>query len=71
MKNIYNVMHTVVQLSTTHVYDDSCGPHVQAPVVALVPEHLRGQVGRGADDALAEALLADDARKTEITEFHL
>ena len=37
----------------------------------LVPEHLRREVRRGPHHALAEALLADDARETEITEFYL
>ena len=42
------------------VDDDPGAPHVQGPVVALVPQHLRGQVGRGPHDRLPEPLLSDD-----------
>ena len=42
------------------VDDDPGAPHVQGPVVALVPQHLRGQVGRGPHDRLSEPLLSDD-----------
>ena len=53
------------------VNDDPGAPHVQGPVVSLVPEHLRGQVGRRAHHRLPEPLLTDDSGKAEITEFHL
>ena len=42
------------------VDDDPGAPHVQGPVVALVPQHLRGQVGRGPHDRFPESLLSDD-----------
>ena len=42
------------------VDDDPGAPHVQGPVVALVPQHLRGQVGRGPHDRFSEPLLSDD-----------
>ena len=49
------------------VDDDPGAPHVQGPVVALVPQHLRGQVGRGPHDRLPEPLLSDDPCKPKIT----
>ncbi len=58
------------------VDDDAQGPHVQGPVEALLledvrVEHLGRQVGGRAHDALAERLLADDARVAKVAQLHL
>ena len=55
----------------THVDDHARRPHVQAPVVPLVAEHLGRQVGRRAHHGLSKAFLTDDARETKVTELHL
>ena len=54
-----------------HVDDHARRPHVQAPVVPLVAEHLGRQVGRRAHHGLSKAFLTNDARETEVTELHL
>ena len=55
----------------SYIDDDTSAPHVQAAIVALVPENLWSEIGRGSHHALPEAFLTNDARKSEITQFHL
>ena len=55
----------------THVDDHARRPHIQAPVVPLVAEHLGRQVGRRAHHGLSKAFLTNDARETKVTELHL
>ena len=54
-----------------YVDDNSSAPHIQTPVVALVPEHLWSQVCRRSNHTLAEAFLADDPGESEITKLDL
>ena len=53
------------------VDDDPHGPHVQGAVVALVAQHLGGQVGRGAHHRAAERTLTDDTGEAKVTQLHL
>ena len=57
--------------SPPDVDDDAHGPHVQGAVVAFVPQHLRGQVGRRAHHGTPEGLLPDDASEAKVAEFDL
>lgn len=53
------------------VHDDAHRPHVQGAVIALVQQHLGGQVSRRAHHRTTERLLTDDTGKTEVTQLHL
>ena len=55
----------------TYVDDDSGTPHVEAAIVALVPQHFRRKVSRSSDHALPETLFSDDAGETEVAQFYL
>ena len=54
-----------------HVDDHARRPHVQAPVVPLVAEHLGRQVGRRAHHGLSKAFLANDAGEPKVAQLHL
>ena len=53
------------------VDDDPCAPHVEGPVVALVPEHLGSKVGRGPNYRLSEPLFSNYSRESKVTQFNL
>ena len=53
------------------VDDDPRAPHVEGPVVALVPEHLGSKVGWGPNYRLSEPLFSNYSRESEVTQFYL
>ena len=53
------------------VDDDPSAPHVEGPVVALVPEHLGSKVGWCTNYRLSEPLFSNYSRESEVTQFNL
>ena len=51
--------------------DDPGAPHVEGPVVALVPEHLGSKVGWCTNYRLSEPLFSNYSRESEVTQFNL
>ena len=51
--------------------DDSSAPHVEGPVVALVPEHLWSKVGWCTNYRLSEPLFSNYSRESEVTQLYL
>ena len=55
----------------TYIDDDAYTPVVETPVVSLVPQNFRGEVGRRPDHRFSKALFANDAREAKVAQFYL
>ena len=58
-------------ISGSYIDDDASAPVVQTPVVALIPQNFRGEVGRGAHNGFSKALFTNDPREAKVTQFYL
>ena len=62
---------TIIYKNESYINNDSCAPHIKAPIIAFISQYFGRKVSRGSYNGFTEAFLSNNTSKSKITQFNL